>query len=52
MNVFDDLTREDDEPIGTASVPLGALAEGEPIVGAFDLRSPSGTLCGQLFVTK
>ena len=50
MNVFDDLTREDDEPIGTASVPLGALAEGEPIVGAFDLRSPSGTLCGQLFV--
>merc|ERR1711968_285912 len=50
MTVFDDLTREDGEPIGIASVPLGALAEGEAVVGAFDLRSPNGTLCGQLFV--
>ena len=44
------MTRADGEPIGAASIPLAALAEGEPIVGAFDLRSPSGSFCGQLFV--
>ena len=50
MTVFDDLD-SGDEPIGMASIPLTALAAGEPVVGPYDLRSPSGSFAGQVHVS-
>ena len=38
-------------PVGRAIIPLGALSDGDPIVGAYDVTSPQGDYAGRVHVS-